>query len=102
MMAMVMMIMMMAVMMTPAMKTEPALTLSAARFRLRTDYDAIHSGGYRDLHLDLVIQSMEVFRLGISESSFVWELQLQLTPMAKLRTACGHARYVAYRNMRGL
>lgn len=69
-----------------------------ARCRLRADFDAIHSGGYRDVHLNLVMQSMEALRLGIA--GFVWELQLQLTPIARLRTAGGHARYMRYRNMR--
>lgn len=57
-----------------------------------------HTAGYRDLHLNLVMQSAEAVRLGIS--THIWELQLQLTPMARLRTEGGHARYVAYRNAR--
>ncbi len=65
---------------------------------MRADYDATHSGGYRDVHLNLVMRSAEAVRMHLS--SHVWELQLQVKPMARLRTEGGHARYVAYRNMR--
>eukprot|EP00961_Rhodomonas_salina_P216037 2918420-Rhodomonas_salina.1 len=55
--------------------------------RLRDEYDAIRSGRYRGVHQNLRLQSVEAW-LGLS--SFVWELLLQLTPMAKLRTEGGH------------
>ncbi len=69
-----------------------------AKNRLHPAYDDTLSGGYRDVNLNLVLHSAEAVRLGLSRH--VWELQLQLTPIARFRTVGGHQRYVQYRNAR--
>lgn len=50
------------------------------------------------MHLNLEFRSAGANTLGIA--TFVWELQLQLTLMARLHTDRGHLRYVEDRSMR--
>lgn len=58
--------------------------------RLSAAYDARASGGYRDLNLTLGFQ-------GTAHTS---ELQIIPTVLFRVKTDEGHARYVAFRNMR--
>ncbi len=62
-------------------------------------YDARQTGGYRDLCLNMRMETEETRRLCID--AHVWELQLVLMPFAQLKSDEGHARYVVFRNSRG-
>eukprot|EP00961_Rhodomonas_salina_P075093 1008310-Rhodomonas_salina.1 len=66
--------------------------------RLRKDYNSQQSAGFRDVHLSLAIVTAEADRLGVS--THIWELQLMLTPICKVRNEGGHRRYVEYRDAR--
>ena len=50
------------------------------------------------MNINLMMQSEEACKLGIS--THVWELQLQVKQFAELKTDGGHQRYVKYRNAR--
>ena len=66
--------------------------------RLACDHPSDTSGGYRDVAVNLLIENEETISLGVR--GHVYELQLLLEPFYRLKSVCGHKRYVTYRNMR--
>jgi hypothetical protein len=66
--------------------------------RYSRDFDARTTGGYRDVAVNLVIETQETLELGVN--GHVCELQLLLVQFHRLKTEDGHKRYVEYRNLR--
>ena len=62
------------------------------------DFDADSMGGYRDVAVNLVIETQETLLLGVS--GHVCELQLLLQQFYACKSDDGHKRYVEYRNKR--
>ena len=56
------------------------------------------TAGYRNVALNLVIDTKETLHLGVS--GHVCELQLVLEKFYQIKTDDGHKRYVKYRNKR--
>lgn len=69
------------------------------KFRLRRDYDADQSCGYRDLQLSVRIDNDVTRMLGISKH--VCEVQLHLDTILTIKSDEGHAMYKKLRNMIG-
>uniref|UniRef100_A0A7S0W7E2 Uncharacterized protein n=1 Tax=Hemiselmis tepida TaxID=464990 RepID=A0A7S0W7E2_9CRYP len=67
--------------------------------RLDTGYRSSASAGYRDMNINLRLKSQAAIDNGIN--SHICEVQLILKAFAELKSAEGHARYVAFRNTRG-
>lgn len=80
-----------------AIAADPEVQIVEVKNRLRLDYDPWKSGGYRNVHLNLLLRSPLSELLGVDKH--VFELQLQLEPFARCKSAGGHARYVAFRNV---
>ena len=66
--------------------------------RFARDFDATTTGGYRDVAVNLVIETKETVEVGVS--GHVCELQLLLLQFHQLKSEAGHKRYVGYRNLR--
>ena len=75
------------------------LSTGRDKMRLRLDYDARKSGGYRDVQLSVQLRSPEAVALGVHEH--IAEVQLHLAAIYARRTEAGHAAYVTARNLRG-
>ena len=69
------------------------------KMRLRTDFDAATTGGYRDVQLTVTLRSEEALRRGVAEHRA--EVQLHLAPIHALKSEGGHRLYVLSRNMSG-
>lgn len=66
--------------------------------RFALNFDADSMGGYRDVAVNLVIETQETLLLGVS--GHVCELQLLLQQFYACKSDDGHKRYVEYRNKR--
>ncbi len=79
-------------------RCDPDVAVVAVKNRMREGHSAKQSAGFRDVHINLVMKGGEAERLGVS--SHVWELQLMVASVCKLRSHGGHQRYVQYRDLR--
>lgn len=76
------------------------VAIISVKNRMSHNYDAkTHSLGYRDVNINLRFTSPLAQRLCVH--LHICEVQLLLTPFAKLKSSAGHKRYVAFRNARG-
>ena len=66
--------------------------------RLSETYNGSASGGFRNLSLNLIIVDDDTRRA--CTDTHIAEIQLDLTPIAALKTSGGHRRYVEFRNSR--
>ena len=66
--------------------------------RFAPSFNVATTGGYRDVALNVVIETQETLQLGVS--GHICELQLMLQEFFMLKTEDGHKRYVEYRNKR--
>ena len=69
------------------------------KMRLREDFDATKSGGYRDVQLAVRLNNAETRARGAHE--LLAEVQLHLRDVADLKSDGGHANYVLRRNLGG-
>jgi len=81
------------------LSADPDVRLCRAFNRLRLDFDSAESAGYRDLLLNLRLDTPETRRMGVD--GHVCEVQLIPLELALVKTDIGHARYVHWRNQRG-
>jgi len=77
---------------------DPELVVMRIKNRLDPSFDARTTGGYRDVALNVRVVTERTRELGVA--GHVCELQLLMKEYMELRTAEGHKRYVAYRNLR--
>ena len=66
-----------------AVGTDPDVVVVRVKNRLRADYDARQSAGYRDVMVNLRVATAETVRLGVD--GHVCELQLVLRSFAELK-----------------
>ena len=81
-----------------AIAADGDVELVRVKNRYDPDYDGGQSGGYRDVCLNLRFRTAAAARLGVD--AHVCEVQLMLRAVAELKTAEGHALYVAARGLR--
>jgi len=81
------------------MLDDPEVCVLRVKNRLRQDYNPALTAGYRDVSVNLRLDTPQAAALGVV--GHVCELQLQLKEFALLRNQEGHARYINYRNARG-
>ena len=81
-----------------AIAADPDVALLRVKNRLDPAHDAIPSGGYRDVNLNLRFTTASAALLGVE--AHVCEVQLVLLRIAELKREDGHARYVTGRNLR--
>jgi hypothetical protein len=81
-----------------AMGTDPEIQVVRIKNRMSPSYDTRVSGGYRDVLLNVCIDSPLTRELGLFKH--VCELQLILKPFVYIKTIEGHKRYVEFRNRR--
>lgn len=77
---------------------DPEIVIERIKNRLDLDYDSRQSAGYRDLALNLRINSQDTKDLGLN--THVCEVQLILRHMAEMKSDDGHKRYVEFRDAR--
>ena len=80
-------------------RMDPDVVLLSVKNRYSEDYVDMKTAGYRDLNVNLRIETEESEAMGVQ--LHICELQLILTEFARLKTDDGHRRYVAYRNALG-
>ena len=65
--------------------------------RVDTCYDANATAGYRDVNLQLSCARLD----GTDFEGFIFELQIHVEAILRLKNAEGHKRYLVLRNLRG-
>ena len=65
--------------------------------RFDTCSDANSTAGYRDMNLQLSFAKLD----GTDFEGFIFELQIHVEAILKLKNAEGHKRYIVLRNLRG-
>jgi hypothetical protein len=79
--------------------SDPDVCVVRLRNRLDHSYDSAQTAGYRDLSLNLRIQTPASARLGLD--THVCEVLLLVRDFAEVKNAEGHKRYIDFRNQRG-
>ena len=69
------------------------------KMRLREDFDATKSGGYRDVQLTVLLDTAEARSRGVHKH--LAEVQLHFAPIIALKSEGGHKNYVLRRNLSG-
>jgi len=80
-----------------AIHRDPSVRVCRVTNRLRPDYDARRTAGYRDVALNLRLDNRETRELCIE--NHIAELQLLLIPFAHVKTEQGHWHYINWRNV---
>lgn len=75
------------------------LRSSKAKMRLRRDFDAAATAGYRDVQISARLHTPAARRLGVHDHTV--EIQLHLEAFIQLKSGGGHKLYVQCRNRRG-
>jgi len=82
-----------------AVAADPEVSLVRVKNRLDPRHDARLSGGFRNVSLNLRVDSEASREVGAE--THVCEVQLVLTAMARIKNDEGHRKYIAFRNLRG-
>jgi hypothetical protein len=75
------------------------VAMGDSKMRLREDYDAALTGGYRDLQLTMLLNTKQARARGVHQH--LVEVQMHLAPIADLKSAGGHKSYKLRRNLNG-
>lgn len=81
-----------------AVKEDHEVVVLRVKNRMDPSFDSSLSAGYRDVALNVRVQSPLTSSLALD--FHVCELQLILHPFATLKSSEGHKRYVEFRNKR--
>ena len=77
---------------------DPSVGVLRLKNRLSETYNGSASGGFRNLSLNLIIADDDT-RCTCTDTHIA-EIQLDLTPIAEVKTLGGHKRYVKFRDGR--
>ena len=80
-------------------RKDPSVVVLQAKNRISDEYDALMSGGYRNLSLSLVV--VDNITMAKNVDAHICELQLGLAEIDRLKKEEGHMRYVSFRDMLG-
>jgi len=82
-----------------SISNDPDVRLARIKNRFDPDLDSAESAGYRNLAINLRLDTAETRALGVE--IHVCEVQILLLHMAAIKNNEGHKKYILFRNLRG-